>query len=237
MCDENNQEGMPQKPEETADKPHPDQSEFWNNQRDYWVNDLKRKDDALEYQRKSINIARRSLIVSLLGFTLVIISICINSCQLALNTRQSELNYQAATNAELNLKVNAQQSMTKITMDLDKIIIDHPELRRYLESNANPHLDSTNYDRAVEAAIMTFDVFDMALAQAGTFKGEWTNPGGWTNWIIENFARSPFLREQYLKCASWYGPNMTALATNSFHLTNVYFDQYETNPLPGGTNY
>ena len=193
--------------EETQDKPHPDQAAYW-----------KRDLDLKESTRL---ISRMALLVSLLGFVGVIVSVFMNTKQLELNTAQLKLNYQTATNTQLSLRNSTQQSMTTLTLDLDKITIEHPELRQYLEDNANPHNDPANYDRAVESAIMTFDVFDVALSQVGTFKDQWSDPGGWTNWVIDDFKRSPFLREQYQIYHGWYGTNLTDLLKYSVKLPNV----------------
>jgi hypothetical protein len=199
----------PPPPEPTQPKPHSVQT-------GYWAHDL-----TLKYV---------AIAISLLGFAFVIYSIHINTRQLQLNSKQLLLNYEAATNAQLHLKNDTQQSMTKLTMDLDQLIIDHPELRPYLEGNANPTNDSQiNYSRAVDGAIMTLDVFDVARVQVGTFRSEWTNPEGWTNWIIDDFAHSPFLREEYRKCASWYGPDMTAMMNSSTNRS--FYADYETNGI------
>ena len=191
-------------------------------QKAYWIRDMELKEST-----RRISIV--ALFISLLGFVGVIVSVIMNSKQVALNTAQLKLNYQTATNAQLSLRNSTQQSMTTLTLDLDKLIIEHPELRQYLEDNANPHNDPTNYDRSVEAAIMTFDVFDVALSQAGTFKNQWSDPGGWTNWVIDDFKHSPFLREQYQIYQGWYGTNLTDLL--NYTMTQPNLAEYRTKTI------
>lgn len=215
-------EVTPPKPEQLQSKPHPDQTA-------YWEKDLALKQNTLQVSTSARCVSKIALAVSILGFCGLIGSILMNSRQVSLNTEQLRLNYQSATNAQLSLRNNTQQSMTKLTMDLDQVMINHPELCRYLEGNANPAKDPTNYDRAVEVAIMRFDVYDVALGQVDSFKSEWTNPGGWTNWIIDDFARSPFLRDQYRKYSDWYGPSLTGLMLCSTNRS--FYADYETNGI------
>jgi hypothetical protein len=119
----------------------------------------------------------------------------------------------------LALQNNVQQSMTQITLSLDQLFIEHPELRQYFNDGVDPHR-TRDYARASETAIMMLDVFDLSFAQVGTFKDQWTDPKGWTNWVADEFARSPFLREQYETNSSWYGTNMYELESHVNGLKN-----------------
>jgi hypothetical protein len=218
MCDDANKE-------QRQPDPPLDQTE-------YWRRDLLLKEQALQnaqnksspdtpqaqkdYWEKDLRLKRISLGISFFGFIAVLVAL--------------HFNYEQSKAVEKSLANNVQQGMTKLTMDLDRLTIDHPELRPYLEGNANPDNDSTNKDRAVEGAIMTFDVFDVALYQMDAFKAEWSDPSGWTNWIVEDFRYSPFLRQEYQKYASWYGTNLTDLMIRSSQLPGCA--QYETNQLP-----
>ena len=78
---------------------------------------------------------------------------------------------------------------------------------------------------------MMFDVFDLAFAQAGAFSNQWTYPQAWTNWVAVEFARSPFLRDEYKKIRGWYGPDMSNLVNHIEDLTN-YVKDYHTNSTP-----
>lgn len=176
--------------------------------------ELEIKEEALRHQFWQKWTAFGSFVVSGFGFGAVLWSLHGNKL--------------ALQNNNLVLRNNVQQSMTKLTVDLDHIFIDHPELRQYFYYGANPH-GTTNLERASETAYMMLDVFDLTFAQAGTFKEQWTEPQGWTNWVAEDFAKSPFLREQYELETNWYGQDMYRLEKHVNVLTNVYLAEYRTN--------
>src|SRR5437879_5155926 len=109
-----------------------DQRQFWEDQRHYWSQDL-------AYKKQSFHIARTSFIVSVFGFGIV-------SCALFLNWHQSRI-------VGKNLRNSVQQSMVKLTSDLDKIYIDHPELRQYIYTGVKPaQWTQTNDEQAAAAA-------------------------------------------------------------------------------------
>jgi len=168
-----------------------DQRQFWNDQRAYWKKDLLQK-------QRSVRLAVTNSIVSICGFMIVIAA-------LFLNLRQAKI-------VQKNLRNSVQQSMVKLTTDLDKIYVDHPEMREYVYGGRNRrNWDVTDHQRAKAVAAFEFDVFDIAASQSKTFRDQWLTPEAWTNWIVDEFASSGFLRSQFQTNQSWYGKDMKEL--------------------------
>lgn len=167
--------------------------------------DLNLKEQALACQRKALTAARISLCISILGFAAVWHSLKSNDIALQKNG--------------LALRNNVQQSMTKLVVDLDRVYIDHPELRQYFNEGLDAH-GTTNFVRASALAVTMLDVFDVAIGQCKTFREEWTEPDGWTNWVVNEFANSSFLRGEYWQRTNWYGPDMLYLVIQSTNKPN-----------------
>jgi len=189
----------------------------------YQRRDLALKEQALTHQTWQRWTAFWSLLVSVIGFGLVVCTLLNNNEALRNNVQQLRNNELALQTNGLALRNNVQQSMTKLTVDLDRLFVDHPDLRPYFNDAVNPY-GQTNFPAASETAYLMLDVFDLAIGQAGTFKDQWTEAKGWTNWVADEFARSPFLRNQYELHPGWYGKEMRGLEQN-------------TNLIRNGTNY
>ena len=153
-------------------------------QRQTWRNDLRYK--------------RYNVIISFVGFALVSIGLF--------------LNYHQSNIVAKNLRNSVQQSMVKLTTDLDRIYIDHPELRRFIYAGGkSDHWTAMNDEQAAATAVFAFDVFDIASSQVANFRDQWATPEAWTNWITDEFAKSEFFQKQFLTNQSWYGPDMYSL--------------------------
>jgi hypothetical protein len=180
--------------EKTADKPHPDQAKYWDK-------DLELKKRAIEVSQSARCISRIALLISIFGFGAVLYSLHNNDLSLQKNEVTLKEN-------GLALRNNVQQSMVKLTTDLDRVYIDKPYMLDYIFNNSAVNTNSTNYAEACCVVTMELDVFDIAASQSETFKDQWKTPEAWTNWIVSDFSSSRILRNVYAAHPNWWGKDM-----------------------------
>jgi len=93
-------------------------------------------------------------------------------------------------------------SMAQWTIDIDKVFIEHPDLRPYFYSGKEIELSDTQYNRALSVAEMVIDTMDSVLEHKGYFNGGAPHKG-WYHWIDDNFENSPIIRVCMLKYERW----------------------------------
>ncbi|HEV2694108.1 MAG TPA: hypothetical protein VG347_14530 [Verrucomicrobiae bacterium] len=184
---------------------------------EYRGRDLELKRQALRIQKCTFWIGFAALLVSVSGFMAVVLTVRIN-------TEQEKI-------ASINMINGLQQSMAKITVDLDRVFVDRPELMPYFYGRKDISESDTNYLQVEATAVTVLDVFDIASSQPDRYKDQWKHPEAWDEWIIDTFSESPVLRQVLRKRADWY-PGLT----NYLSKPEVEAAEQESKTTPAGNN-
>jgi hypothetical protein len=97
------------------------------------------------------------------------------------------------------LKSAAVAEQSNWTLELDKVFIDHSDLRPYFEENRPISPDDPDFPKAVAIAELLMDTID-SMFETGYFP---LKPG-WEKWMKDVFANSPILRRHLREKSGWY---------------------------------
>ncbi|MCX5991282.1 MAG: hypothetical protein NTZ04_02980 [Chloroflexi bacterium] len=144
-----------------------------------------------------------SLIISLGGFTTVIVT-------LVFLTRQTrEATTQTKYLAE-SLKSSAYASVADQMLRVDEVFIRYPELRPYFYLGKFISENDAQYNRAVAMAELILDLHYSVLVQSDHFPQAWPHQW-WKVYVVDSFASSPILCEHLNALKNWYTDEMIAL--------------------------
>lgn len=108
--------------------------------------------------------------------------------------------------ARRTLKVTTYQGATDLTLQLDQVFIEHPELRPYFyESRPAPEPgggDDILRSRVLAAAEYALDIFECIWDHRDTYAD--TDKDSWREWIGDMLASSPVCTALYLQNVDWY---------------------------------
>ncbi len=90
---------------------------------------------------------------------------------------------------------------TELTLDIDRLFIEHPELRPLFYENAAVDA-SVDRNRALAVAEFVIDAFECLWDMAKTY--EPVDRTAWSDYIADMFRQSPILRGFYDACPAWY---------------------------------
>ena len=150
-----------------------------------------------KFQRLSLTISAIGLAISALGFTAVIVSIW---------TAQKQV-----TNVAAQTRLQVRDRTLGNVLALDKVFLDHPELRPYFYEGKDLDKSDPLYPKVEAVAEMHLDVFDYLLNYRRQFPEEYHFPEGHGSFIREMLAQSPVMRRRLEKGAAWFSPELRAL--------------------------
>jgi hypothetical protein len=144
-----------------------------------------------------------SLCISVAGFAAVIIT-------LFLLMRQTKAIITQTTYLAESLKTATYQSVASQIFEVDKILIEHPELRAYFYSDKYIEKNSPHYERVIAVSDLLLDYFDTVLLQMRHFPQVWPRQW-WETYIKDTFTHSPILREHLISIKGWYTEELVHL--------------------------
>ena len=109
-----------------------------------------------------------------------------------------------------NIKTQVYQSIGNQLIDINKVFVDHPELRPYFYEGKEISKGSKLYGLATSIAEMRLDFYDSVLIQMKYFPKYFVV--GWKETIRDVFAFSPIMRETLEIRRKWYSPGLVQLA-------------------------
>ena len=163
-------------------------------------------------------------VISFLGLSGIVVSILANSNSINDNERA--------------LRSNIDINMNNWSFDLDKVLVDHPELRKYILDTVNVGPKDSNLfgglpvkrieggmpiplrgdtlERLKPVADLLIDCFDGILSnkeyfKEGSNKKELQDRTNWIIWVYESFTRSPILAQDFKRTQNWYGREINIL--------------------------
>jgi hypothetical protein len=154
--------------------------------------------DALsKYQRISLALSAAGLIVSALGFTAVIFSIWTAQGQLSLMSAQTCLQVK-------------DRSLSN-TLALDRVFLDHPELRPYFYEGKDLDKADPLYPKVEAVADTHLDVYGYGLSYRARFPDQYHDPKAYEHCVRDMLALSPVMRRRLEKKAEWFSPELREL--------------------------
>jgi hypothetical protein len=137
-----------------------------------------------------------SLLISSLGFGAIVVSLFF------LRQQVTEATVQTAK-VSASLKSSVYSGITEATLTVDRLFIDHPELRPYFYSEKLVSENDTDYHKVLAAAEYILDFFSAIVMQAKHFPEIWPRLE-WEEYMVDMFARSPALCDYLKSVSNWY---------------------------------
>ncbi|HEU0316965.1 MAG TPA: hypothetical protein VFR49_06525 [Solirubrobacteraceae bacterium] len=125
--------------------------------------------------------------------------------------------YALSRQARRSLKVTTYHDATALTLQVDRMFVDHPRLRPYFYDGAPVPTGSRQPDernRVLAAAEFLLDVLECVWDHEDEYDAQ--DRRAWAEWIHDTFASAPACRELYLDKRDWY-PSLTKLADEGWH--------------------
>ena len=119
-----------------------------------------------------------------------------------------------------SLQASAYATIGNYTMDLDKIFISEPTLRKYFYDKAPIAKGDTDYDKVMAIAEFQLDFFDATMTQLeirprenGVEMSE--EKKTWDSYFADSFKNSPALCQRFreLSVKGWYRQNLEDIGT------------------------
>jgi hypothetical protein len=109
--------------------------------------------------------------------------------------------------ASTEMSVTTYQGATQLMLEVDRIFLNHPELRPFFYDDVEPTPD---VDRNLINAAVEFmlDAFECIWDQRPHFSAP--DYDSWAEYIVDRFGTSPVLRQFYRDHAGWY-PTLDSL--------------------------
>ena len=115
----------------------------------------------------------------------------------------------------MSLQASALATIGNYTMDLDKIFIADPKLRKYFYNREPITKESEDYDKVMAIAEFQLDFFDATMTQLDIRPSEGftennTEKETWNRYFSDSFANSPALCQRFreLSVKGWYRQNL-----------------------------
>jgi hypothetical protein len=146
-----------------------------------------------------------SLVVSLGGFTAVVLTLSIFLRQTRAMAEQARLLAESARRDSFD-RVAAQAFL------LDQLFLDYPEVRPYFyEGKLLSDEDPVLRHRIAAAAETVLDVFGVIVLHRERFAEVWSS-NTWDEYMRHVFARSPFLCSYLRDVHKWFPPDLVRIA-------------------------
>ena len=144
--------------------------------------------------------------VAILGFVGIIISLLYLAKQTKEATRQSK-------SLEESIRVQVYQGISSDMLEIDRVFIEHPELRPYFYESIELSQDSPLYKMALSIAEMKLDFYDTVLHQMPHFLQPLAS--NWKDGIRYAFALSPVMKTVLDTHKTWYTAELAELADDA----------------------
>ncbi len=108
------------------------------------------------------------------------------------------------------LENSARQVVFSQPIEVDKLFLQNPDLRKYFYENRAIQRDDANYDRVMALADLILDSFDVFFSQGQFLKELQEDTPAFTAWsayIHDMYATSPALRVRLDEVSRWYSPD------------------------------
>jgi hypothetical protein len=103
-------------------------------------------------------------------------------------------------------------SVASQELNLDKILIDYPEARKYFYSGAHLAKDDPDYDRVASIADLFLDFMDGYYSSAKYLSIQVSDPEKWEAWFVEIFSNSPITCDRLKNSRDEYSDELLAVA-------------------------
>jgi len=101
------------------------------------------------------------------------------------------------------------------TLEMDKIFIEHPELRSYFYGGQQITEEDRNYSLVLSIAEYQLDYFDATTTQLGYIPDDadkLEDRETWQHYFADSFAKSPILCKRLNANRDWYMESLTSIA-------------------------
>jgi hypothetical protein len=149
------------------------------------------------FERLYLAITVASLVISALGFTAVVVSI---------RTAQQHLSYTAAQTRVLT----RDRSLSNV-VTLDKVFLDHPELRPYFYDGKDLDESHPLYSTVETVADMHLDVYGYNLDYRLVFPDDYRSAAAYKRYVRDRLSRSPVMRRRLAAKGEWFSPYLQEL--------------------------
>lgn len=150
-----------------------------------------------------------SLIVSIAGFVAIIVTIILTRSQ--------------TTSMAQSLKENIHEISSNQMFDMDKVFIDHPEMRPYFYARKDISENDPSYQRALAISEYLLDYFGSILVQRKRFPNVWPS-NWWYPYFTYVFANSPLLCRQLKETKEWYTEELSHIMNQGEKLQQKDFN-------------
>ncbi len=108
---------------------------------------------------------------------------------------------------------NATEIISSFTLEVNKVFVDHPELRPYFHSGQDISDDHPEHNRALAVAELLLDYCDTIIEQKGRLPEIWpTEEATYAHrYTVDMFKQSPILCRFVETHSSWYSDTLMAL--------------------------
>jgi hypothetical protein len=146
-----------------------------------------------KFQRLSLTFSAIALVINALGFTAIIVSI---------RNAHEQLTYAAA-----QTKILIRDRHACNVLALDRVFLDHPELRPYFFEGKDLKESDPLYPKVEAVADMHLDVFSYNLEYRHVFADHY-GPQDYDRYIREMLALSPVMKRRLEAKAAWFSPHL-----------------------------
>jgi len=144
-----------------------------------------------------------SLSVSLLGaLSLVFIVV-----QTTLLRAQTQILSEQTSKATENMQASMYATIATHTFEMDRLFIEHPNLRPYFYGGKDIDEKDKDYDLVIAIAEHQLDYFDATWTQLGYIPDDADKEEDretWNRYFLDSFANSPILCKRFNMNRSWY---------------------------------
>ena len=149
-----------------------------------------------EYESGALRRQTIGLVINFVGFLAVIGSLSAAQLQLRQASHQTKIQIKDRTLANI--------------LTLDRVFLDHPELRPYFYEGKDITEKDPMYPRVVAVAEMHMDVFDYVLEYYENFPEQFPELEAGHKWIHDMFESSPITKRHFQAKKHWYSKRLRA---------------------------
>jgi hypothetical protein len=163
-----------------------------------------------------------SLLIQIIGFILVIISLCFLSQQTSAQVEGVKAQVEGVRSQVNGLRSSAYAVVMDKQIEIHKIFLEKPSLRPYFEGKKIQKSD-IEYAQVQALADYHLDFFDFFWAQEENFLYSDKDGDAWRGWktyIGQSFDRSPILCERIKEVKSWYENSFIEFIDQSIESVN-----------------